>query len=791
MNAHALDVLEYDKVVQMLVERTSFPLGEERASALSPTDDRAHIEEEQDRVSELRGLLDKGAQLRLDGACDIRDALARATTEGAALTTERLVDVARTLRVIGGAAAFLSEHEASCPGLSRLLPEMTTSEALADDILSSIDPHSFEVLDAASRELARLRRRLAATRTRLDEKMDEILRDQLAAGTVRESEVHIRNGRRVLPVRREHRGRLDGLVHDQSGSGATLFVEPMAAVALNNELSELESAEREEIERILRELTRRLGERADEIGRSLDALGELDFERAKAVLSLHLDCARPRLRDDMRLVIRAGRHPVLLDSRDAAAVVPLSLELGGDATTLVVSGPNAGGKTVALKTIGLICLMAQSGMHVPAGHDPELPVFSNVFADIGDEQSIEQDLSTFSSHLRVIREIVNEADDRTLVLIDEMGAGTDPEEGAALAMAVLESLRDRRALTVATTHLGVVKSHVHNQEGMVNGSMAFDPDTLEPTFRFVGGVPGASHAFTVAESMGMPEPVLERARELRDSDAAEIEGLLADLSERERRLSEELGKARAHEERARLMSRDYEERLKGVKDERKRMRVRALAEAREIVDRAQSLVEETVKDLRERQADRRAIKAARARLRESRARTESELSRQEEPALEDPGVPPASLKPGTRVRVIGLGREGELVDEPDDRHRARVRIRGRTLEVSVDDLRAPAEGTGDGEASPRITVNVDSDDVFNGELHLRGMTTDEVRDAVERFVSGALLHGFSTLRIVHGKGTGALRSKTHEVLRDMPSVKSFRLGKWGEGDTGVTVVELR
>ncbi|MBD3349481.1 MAG: endonuclease MutS2, partial [Candidatus Eisenbacteria bacterium] len=790
MNAHALDVLEYDKVVRMLVEKTSFPLGEERAAALAPTDDVALISEELSRVSELRRLMDEGKRLSLEGARDVREPLARAATEGSALSPERLVDVARTLKSVSAASSFLSTHEERCPHLAALLPHLDDGDGLADDILDAIDASSFEVLDSASRELARIRRRLVATRARLDEKMESILREAFAAGSVRESEIHIRNGRRVLPVAREHRGRVKGLVHDQSGSGATLFVEPMDAVELNNELSELESAEREEVERILRELTRRLGQSSDRIARSLDALGELDFERAKAALSFHLEAVRPKLREDRSLSIRSGRHPVLLTARGIEAVVPLSVELGGEATTLVISGPNAGGKTVALKTIGLICLMAQSGMHVPAGPDPELPVFSDIFADIGDEQSIEQDLSTFSSHMRAIREIVEEADDGTLVLIDEMGAGTDPEEGASLAIAVLESLRDRKALTVATTHLGVVKNHVHNEEGMQNGSMAFDPESLEPTFRFLAGVPGASHAFTVAETMGLPRRVLDRARDLRDSDAAAIEGLLADLSERERSLSEAVERAEAHEERARVLARDYEERLKGVKDERKKIRGRALAEAREILEHARSLVEDTVKDIRLRQAEAAAIKDARARLSERKAQVSRAIEAQESAPPADDGEPPRALEPGMRIRVAGLGREGELLGVPDDRRRARVRIRGRTLEVDAEDLR-PATGPEGGPSGSRVTVNVESTDTFTGELHLRGMTTDEVGDAIERFVSGALVHGFTTLRIVHGKGTGALRSKTHEVLKGMPSVKSFRLGRWGEGDTGVTVVELR
>ncbi|MFH1502019.1 MAG: endonuclease MutS2 [Candidatus Eisenbacteria bacterium] len=791
MNAHALDVLEYDKVVHMLVERTSFPLGEERAAGLEPTGDAGAANDELDRVSELRALLDDGVSLSLDGARDVREALARAGTGGASLWTGALVDVASTLEVVGRAEGFLSAHEARCPRLSTLAGEFEECRELRRSILAAIDPDTLEVRDRASKELGRIRRSKARVRGRLDEKLQSILQSETSAGTVRESEIHIRNGRHVLPVRRELRGRLEGIVHDESGSGATVFVEPLATIELNNELSRLEAAEREEIERILRQLTGEVGARAQEIGRSLAALGELDFQGAKARLSRDLSAARPSLNSDGRMSVRGGRHPVLVASREGGTIVPLSVELGDEGTTLVISGPNAGGKTVALKTVGLLALMAQSGMHVPADPDTELPVFSDVYADIGDEQSIEQNLSTFSSHLSVIREIISEADENTLVLIDELGAGTDPDEGASLAIAILEALTAKRARTIATTHLGAVKSHVHDCEGMLNGSMAFDPDSLEPTFRFVPGVPGASHALSIAESMGLPESVLERARELRDSDAAVIDGLIADLSERERRLADALGKAETHEERARILAGEYEDRLKDVRDERRQIRARALAEAREILERAQSLVEDTVREIREQEARRSAIKDARQRLARERAEVEAELEAREPDSAGD-GEPPSEYVTGMRVRVAGLGREGELLSAPDGRGRARVLIRGRTIEVDAGDLRSPAPaGDAGGEGPPRVTVNVTADESFVGELHLRGMTTDEVGDAIERFLSAAIVHGFSTLRIVHGKGTGALREKTHEVLKRLPAVKSFRLGKWGEGDTGVTVVELK
>jgi DNA mismatch repair protein MutS2 len=743
-------------------------------------------------VSELRVLLDEGARPPLEGARDVRAAIGRSSREGATLSGEELIDVRRTLAAIREAHTFFFARREACPGLWAIAERLTPHDDVATAIAKAVDEVSFEVRDNASRALARIRRSIAKARERLDEKLGAILQKELAAGTVQEPSVHLRNGRHVLPIKRASRSKFKGIVHDQSQSGATLFVEPLATVELNNELSELAAEERTEIERILRDLSGAVGEHAEDIGRSVEALGDLDFVRAKAFLSRDLDAVSPALNREGRLSVRNARHPVLhaVARESGTDVVPLSIELTDGVTTLVISGPNAGGKTVALKTIGLLTFMAQSGLHVPADADTELAVFRDVFADIGDEQSIEQSLSTFSSHLRVIAEILAESSGDTLVLIDEMGAGTDPDEGASLAIAVLEDLTGRRVPTIATTHLGAIKTHVHGRPGMANGSMAFDPASLEPTFRFVPDVPGASHALSIAESLGLPESVLARARELRDADAAKVEDLLIDLSERERSLTDALERAGVEEERAKLLRRDYEDRLEGVKGERKQIRAEALAEAREILERARSLVEETVKDIRARDAERQAIRQAREKLAASRSEVVRAL---EEEVVEeaDEGEPPAELTRGMRVAVAGLGREGELLDLPDGKGKVRVRIKGRTVEVNADDLRSVQGGEAPAgpERSPAYTVSADEE--FDTELNLLGMTTDEAADAIERFLSAAVVHGFSTLRIVHGKGTGALRRKTHELLKDLPIVKSFRLGGYGEGDTGVTILELK
>ncbi len=793
MNEHALGVLEYDKVVTMLVDRTSFGLGSEKAARLSPTVDLQSIQEDLLRTSELRKLLDDGERLPFEGAHDVRDALARSEVEGASLSCEEFTYVRHTLLAVERTGAFLRARSEALVSLCALAESLESLTRVSDAIARVVDEQSLVVRDTASRELARIRRSVEKTRSRLDEKLQSILAKELSNDTIQEAAVHIRNGRYVLPVKRSSGGRLKGIVHDQSGSGQTLFVEPLPTVELNNELAELRAAEKKEVERVLREVTGLVGAKAPSILRSLVIMGELDYYRASALLSRDLDASVPAFNLDGRLRIREGRHPVLLETarRSGGEVVPLDLDLGTNATTVVISGPNAGGKTVTLKTVGLLTLMAQSGLHVPAGADTELSVFRDIYADIGDEQSIEQSLSTFSSHLRVTGEILGEARHDTLVLIDEMGAGTDPDEGASLAIAILEELTRRGAPTIATTHLGSVKNHVHNTDGMVNASMAFEPRTLEPSFRFVPGIPGASHALSIAETLGLPDGVLSRARELRDQDSAGIDELLADLTERERKLDALVEEADRERNRAALAREESERRLEGVRDERKRLKAQALAEARETLDRAQSLVEETVKEIKAREAARDTIKKAREKLRERRAEVQRQIEVEVREVRPETGRPVRDFVPGMVVRVASLGREGKLVDLPDGKGRARVRIRNATVEVGSDDLfevESPEPRTG-----PRVEVSLDVEvsESPATELHLRGATTDEVRDAIELFVSRALMQGILSIRIVHGKGTGALRTETHAVLRTMPSVKSFRLGRWGEGDTGVTIVELK
>ncbi len=793
MNVHTLEVLEFQKVVRMLVDRTSFEPGAERAGALSPTVDLPSIEHDLTLTTELRSLIDDGERLPIDRARDARAFAERSSRQGAMLSCADLLEVRGALAAMREVRAFASRKQERAPSTWEAAEPLSSLPEIEDAIERAIDDVAVEVKDGASRELAKIRRALERTRARIDEKMQSILQKELRDDTVQEAAVHIRNGRLVLPVKRASRSHLPGIVHDQSSTGATLFVEPMSTVPLNNELAELASAEKKEIERILRALTAAVGEHAAEIRASIDILAELDRYRAAAMLSRDLDCVRPTVTDNGRLRIRGGRHPVLdaLFRESGGSIVPLDLDLGFEGSTLVISGPNAGGKTVTLKTVGLLVAMAMCGLHVPAGQGTEISTFREMFADIGDEQSIEMSLSTFSSHLRTIREILEEADRRTLVLLDELGAGTDPDEGAGLAIAILEELTRRGAATVATTHLGVVKNHVHEYDGMVNGSMAFDPDTFEPAFRFIRGIPGASHALSIAERQGLPQGVLERARELRDADAARVDGLLADLVGRERKLDESLDRAEVERRRAELLTRDYEDRLAGVKDERKEIRRRALAEAREILDRAQGLVEKTVQEIRESEAEREAIKEARRRVQESRRDVVQELAEVTEPVIERADAEPLTeLSVGMRVRLRSMGREGDLLDLPDARGRVRVRVKNATLTVDADELVAPGpERKQESRSKVDYELSVDTEPAT--ELHLRGMTTDEIGDAIDRFLSTAVMQGFTVVRIVHGKGTGALRDKTQEVLRGIPAVKSFRLGKWGEGDTGVTIVELK
>ncbi|MBI4552915.1 MAG: endonuclease MutS2 [Candidatus Latescibacteria bacterium] len=792
IDPHTLRVLEFPVICQMLADRATSALGRERALALTPGTDLAGIDERLRTVSEFRTILQANDTVPIRGIKDIRPALAQARIEGTALDPATLLDVASTLQTSRLLRAFGSQlHEKlPSPRVERLLAGLGTFPGIEEAVSQAIDP-SGVVKDQASSTLRRIRREQQTIRERTREHLTGLVQSDTGRQALQEPVVTVREGRYVVPVRIEHRNRIRGVVHDQSASGATLFVEPFAVVELNNRLRELEIEERREIDRILSAITTLIRQEIEQIVETVMGLQQVDFFYAAGRFSLDLRAGRPRLNQDGQIDLRNARHPLLECSLDPAQplrkAVPLTLRVGGSASTLVITGPNMGGKTVALKTVGLLTLMAQSGLHVPADEPADLAVFTQVFADIGDEQSIQQNLSTFSSHLQQVITILNQADARTLVLLDELGAGTDPTAGAALGMAVLESLTGRRAVTIATTHYGALKEFAARTPGVENGSMEFDVTTLSPTYRFRQGIPGGSYAVEIGRRLGLPDVILDRTIAVIGSDERRLEELIVAL-DRERRLHEE---AREQAERLReeldRLTKDYRDKLDTLTRTERDFLRKAQERADRVLRDANTLVERTVADIRAQQASREAIKQAKTALHEQRAQVRQQLD-ETRPA---PAPEPArSLQVGDEVWVESLRANGVIVEASD----GRLRVRVGKVEITVrrEDVRAPALSEAEEPVPERRAggVRVHTPTRVNPELDLRGYTADEAIEAVDRYLYDASMAGLSSVWIIHGKGSGVLRQEIGKFLKAHDLVKSYRLAEWNEGGSGVTVVEL-
>lgn len=818
---HTLRVLEFDRILSQLAEHTSWEGGRELALSLLPSGDLQQVEERLAETAEAVALDEAG--LSLGGVRDVRRQVARARV-GAVLEPVELLDVASTLSACRRVKRFLEENRERAPRLARWAAVLVSLPELENRITTSITPQG-EVADEASPRLHRIRRSMRLLQSRLRDQMESYIRSPQFLRYLQEPIITVRDGRYVLPVKVEARAQVPGIIHDQSSSGATLFIEPMATVDLNNELRRLAAEEREEVARILAELSGRVGAHAPDILGALDALAHLDLALARARFAASLGASRPSLNGEGRLALKGARHPLL-----GRGAVPIDIRLGGEFDTLVISGPNTGGKTVALKTVGLLTLMAQAGMYIPCQAGSEVAVFRRVHADIGDEQSIEQNLSTFSSHMRNIVATIRDAGPGTLVLLDELGAGTDPAQGAALGMAVLEYLQRAGCRTVVTTHSGELKAFAYARPRVESAAVEFDPVTLEPTYRLRLGTPGFSNAFAIAARLGLPPEIVDRARSLLSPDEQRAEALLAGLAEDRARAAQELEAARRARQEAERARQEAQELVASLRQSQEAILSRARARSQEMVEELRREVEQVRRALREaaREEDRRrreaALEEARRTLRLLRERSEtlaaapspgegpeSAAVRSGEavslvPAAggvgagstraagrpggaggERPAAAPAGpLLAGTRVRIVESGREGYLLSPPDGEGRVEVQVGIMRVRVPVSGV-VPAE-TGD---RPAGDLPVRRAREVSPELHVRGMTVDEALDALGKYLDDAILAGQKTVRIVHGKGTGTLRRAVAEFLSTHPDVESFRLADAAEGGEGATVVRLK
>lgn len=781
MNARALHVLEYDKILELLRAHLSSDVGREAAASLAPAASLAEAERLLQLTEEADGVYRRTGRTPIDAFPDIRPMLARVHAAHA-LTAAELLDAAQCLRAARAARETLLGGEASGL-LAAMAGRLSSHRAIEEEIGRCILAED-EIADSASPELMRLRRQMRLTNERMREKLNAMIKSPVYQKYLQEPIITVRNGRLALPVKAEHRAQVSGLVHDQSGSGATLFIEPAAAVELGNELRRLQAEERVEIGRILAGLTALLDPVADELYASLNVLGALDVIFAKAVLARDMRAVRPKLNAEMRIRILAGRHPLL--PRDT--VVPVDVWLGQEFRTLIITGPNTGGKTVTLKTVGLFTLMAMSGLFVPADARTELAVCGEVFADIGDEQSIEQSLSTFSSHMTNTVAILREAGPGCLVLLDELGAGTDPVEGAALAQAILEALYASGALTMATTHYSEIKAFALTRPGMQNASMEFDVDRLLPTYRLFIGIPGKSNAFEISERLGLAPAVIERARQFLQKRDVAFEDVLSG-AEAARREAET---AAAEAEADRRAVREAREQLERQRDElaaeRAQLRQKAREEARRIVQQTRQEMEDVVAKLRaagEGAALERAVQKARDAVRAAQERVQEQAQ-----SAGDGGAPPSAVKPGDAVRVLSVGREATVLKPPDARGEVLVQAGAMRMSVKLADLRSVQKKPERPKPAAVRRTLAEPERSFLS-LDLRGRMVDEATVEIDRFIDDAELAGVKEITLIHGKGTGALRAGVQAYLRTHPQVKSFRIGAYGEGDAGVTVVTLR
>ena len=788
----SIRTLELPAVLKMLADQASSAEAKEKALVLVPRTDVDEVKRLQDETDAARDMIGLRGSPSFDRIKPVAESLYRAD-HGGALNTRELLDIAGLLRCARRVRDYFNEEsgkETVIDGFfrslrgNRYLEERITTSILEEDVIA----------DTASPELADIRRHKRNAAAKGRSILQKIISSQSYSKVLQEAIITQRDGRFVVPVKSEFRSSLPGLVHDISSSGATIFVEPMGVVQANNELKELEAKEKKEIDRILRELSAQAAGCCSDILSDYGLLVRLDLIFARGQLSYKMNASRPEIRRNGSVSLRRARHPLL----DSGRAVPIDIELGQKFDTLVITGPNTGGKTVSLKTLGLLTLMAQCGLHIPADDRSAVSVFDRVLADIGDEQSIEQSLSTFSAHMVNIVKILGEADSHSLILFDELGAGTDPVEGAALAIAIIQHVRQRGGRIAATTHYAELKTFAMTTEGVENASCEFDVETLRPTYKLLIGIPGKSNAFAISQRLGLDSAVIETAKAQMDSESLRFEDVLTALEEKRQRLEKDQSEAerlRTQRETDAKKAHEFREQMERAKDN---ARTRGEAEARRIIREARAQADAVFEELsqlrrqQEKAASWQAVNDAKAAIRGQLNQAEERLHFAEEPREPVP-APSRPIREGDLVELAGAKRQGVVTSVIGDRLQLTAGNMKLTVKASDVRLVEEAEVREKKEAKRQVATHIRLAGARAAitELDIRGMMTDEADIAVDQFLDGALMGRLNTVTIIHGKGTGALRKAVHQHLKRHPAVKSYRLGRYGEGEDGVTVVELR
>ncbi len=791
MNEKALRILEYNKIIEKLTDCATSPMGKDMCKNLLPSTDLGEICQGQMETSDALSRIYAKGSLSFSGLRDIRDSLLRLKV-GSSLSVTELMHIASLLETALRAKSYGRQETDDMSGdsldgfFNAIEPLSPVCREIRRCILSEE-----EIADDASPGLKHVRRSIKLTNERIHSQLNTMVNSSSVSSMLQDNLITMRGGRYCLPVKAEYRSQVQGMIHDQSSSGSTLFIEPMAVVKLNNDLRELAAKEKEEIEKILADLSSQCAEYQEELSTNITVMAHLDFVFAKANLSRSYSGTEPLFNENGYINIKKGRHPLL----DKKKVVPIDISIGKDYRLLIVTGPNTGGKTVSLKTVGLLTLMGQAGLHIPAFDHSELSVYEDVFADIGDEQSIEQSLSTFSSHMTNIVSIIEKSNYRSLVLLDELCAGTDPTEGAALAMAILKNFLRRDVTAMATTHYSELKVFALSTEGACNASCEFNVETLSPTYRLLIGIPGKSNAFAISSKLGLPGYMIEEAKKFIDANDQSFEDLIADLETSRSTIEKERLEIEQYKAEVAQLKQKLEVKQDNLSKQKERILREANEQARKILQDAKDYADQTIRDMNKLAAGKtgnmKELEKKRSNLRDKLSKTDERLALKKDQAKKNR---PEDFHPGDSVRVLSLNLKGTITGKPDSKGQVAVQMGILKSMINLNDLelldeeviKAPTlKKTGAGKIKMSKSASIST------SLNIIGKTVDEAMPELDKYLDDAYLAHLNQVTIIHGRGTGKLRTAVHNKLKKCRYVKSYRLGTFGEGETGVTIVDFK
>ncbi len=777
--SYACEKLEFYKILEHLQRYATSKIGKEEILKIFPSTNKQEIVEEHQKVSEVKLSRESGETFSLDGIKDIRTALQKANIENALLTSRELLDIASTIQVSKKLQSFFEKHQEQYPLMHAKISTFEVQSILEYNITQAIDDDG-RVKDSASKELREIRKTILHHHNHLQKQLENILRNVSEQGMVRDDIITTRDGRMVIAVKSEHKNKVSGFIHSTSASGMTVFIEPTETLSTNNELCTLGFQEQREIEKILRTLTQQVHHAREELSTMLKILVYVDVLVAKAKYSTAIHGEQPFIKHDGYIKINNARHPILLLKHPYSDVVPLSMELGKDFTTLLITGPNAGGKSVVLKSIGLLTLLVQSGIHIPVSADSEFPIFQNIALCIGDEQSLENDLSTYSSQIVRLKEIVEHVHEHNLVLLDEMGSGTDPAEGSAIAAAILQYLTNAKVLTIATTHHGLLKIFAHETKGMYNAAMEFDTISLQPTYQLRMGIPGSSYALEIAQRFGMSHEILDFARSMVGEQKFQLEKLLLDIETRSQKLSEQIKILEEEKLHYQKLQQEYETQRKSFQKEMREIKRNAVQEAKTLVEKANLQIEHLVKELREKQAEKDAIRSTKNAL----AEMKKDIYEEEKMLGEEIHTQHFfSLQKGDIVQLRNNSQKAEVLTIPDESGYFFAAFNSLKMKIHNSDVILMKKT----EEKKSITTFTKTSE---NKIDIRGMYGEEAVAVLDKFLDDAVVAGLHKVEIIHGKGTGALRRHIQQFLENDKRVMNKRFGEWNEGGMGVTIVEI-